>query len=405
MNKNSLNIIVFSKNTLHLNLSTNILRQLGHNVTSVTPTQANELPPYDDNKEVDVMICEFNIEIMTELHCIEAAVQARPIRSMILSTSVEKSTLEIAKALLVKLEIFFLGQIDSLLQFGAIDKLIRAYLHTPIEKFQKKTPTKIIHSQTYPVLALSEIETTFQPIVIMTSQEIYGVEVLSRWNHPSFGLISPLIFIPFFEKLKMLDQLFLTQLNLGLELQKEHLDRGNRLNISFNLQPSQLSNHSFSAEVENILKAHGTTGEYITFELTESEPLEISATSIKNLIILNKMGIKISIDDFGVKHSSLRRFCQLPFNEIKIDSEFINMIDSNVRALAVIKSIQALSKASEIIVIVEGIETQQQHEQLMDLGFLYGQGYLYGAPMTKQEFSVWLKNRAHSIKAHKNIKN
>lgn len=396
MNSEPLSILIFSHNVLHQGLAANMLRQLGHSITLITSTRADDLPLIEDTEDVDILICDLSADKMIGLHFIESAVKVRLIRAIILNTSLEKLTLEMAKSLVSKLEVKFLGHTDSLLQFSTLNNLIKTHLEHPKEKTRHKTPLNITDADSCSTIISNHIETTFQPILTIHSNKIYGVEVLSRWSHPSIGLISPLTFIPIFEKFEMLNQLFFTQLQRGLEVQKEYLNKGTVLNISFNLQPSQLLSISFADEVKSILSAHKLTGKNITLELTETGPLEISAVSIENLILLSTIGIKLSIDDFGIGHSSLRRFCQLPFNEIKIDREFVNMLGNDARGLAVIKSALTLSKAAEIAVIIEGVETQDQHQQLVNLGCLYGQGYLYGGPMTKQELSAWFdRNTFH----------
>lgn len=168
-----------------------------------------------------------------------------------------------------------------------------------------------------------QMETYFQPKINLLRGDVMGVEALTRWHHPSGGVISPAVFMPTLESCGLLNELFFTQLNHGLELQRQAQSRGFWLNIAFNLEPVQLTNPDLVSTIKSVLGGYGLHGSSLTFELTESGLLEISATCLENLVRLRMMGCRLSIDDFGVGFSSLQRLCQLPFNEIKLDAEFV----------------------------------------------------------------------------------
>ena len=102
---------------------------------------------------------------------------------------------------------------------------------------------------------------------------------------------------------------------------------------------------------------------------------------LENLIRLRMMGCRLSIDDFGAGFSSLQRLCQLPFNEIKLDAEFVRGLNDEPRCRAVIGSTLALGSTLGMSVVVEGIETAEQHRELLELGCTQGQGYWHARPM------------------------
>ncbi|MDD5442533.1 MAG: EAL domain-containing protein, partial [Pseudomonas fluorescens] len=143
-----------------------------------------------------------------------------------------------------------------------------------------------------------------------------------------------------------------------------------------------------------LLATHQTPCASVTFELTESGLLEVPAVSLENLVRLRMMGCRLSIDDFGAGFSSLQRLCQLPFTEIKLDAEFVRGLLHEPRCRAVIGSTLALGQTLGMSVVIEGIETTEQHQALLALGCTQGQGYWHARPMNGVDLLRWLQRSA-----------
>ena len=161
--------------------------------------------------------------------------------------------------------------------------------------------------------------------------------------------------------------------------------------MAFNLHAAQLANPELASNVRQLLARHGAAGSGVTFEVTESGLLEAPTISLESLVRLRMMGCRLSIDDFGAGFSSLQRLCQLPFNEIKLDAEFVRTLEQEPRCLAVIASTLALGETLGMSVVIEGIETEAQCKQLLDIGCTQGQGFWYARPMAAEDFLNWLK--------------
>lgn len=153
------------------------------------------------------------------------------------------------------------------------------------------------------------------------------------------------------------------------------------MNMAFNLQARQLSNCSLTAVIKQLLVRHRVDGTEVTFEVTETGLLEAPNISLENLVRLRMMGCRLSIDDYGAGFSSLQRLCQLPFNEIKLDGEFVSTLEQEPRCQAVVISTLALGESLGMTVVIEGIETEAQYQRLLSLGCALGQGYWYARPM------------------------
>ncbi len=239
-------------------------------------------------------------------------------------------------------------------------------------------------------LADHQLHTYFQPKFNLQTGDVCSIEALARWHHPFKGVLPPSVFMPVIERCGLLDELLFLQLEQGLRLQRQALDQGVALNVAFNLHAGQLVNPVLTGRIQALLAAHGLPGSGLTFELTETGLLEAPAISLESLVRLRMMGCSLSIDDFGAGFSSLQRLCQLPFNEIKLDGEFVRGLRHEPRRRAVISSTLALGEALGMSVVVEGIETEEQRTVLLELGCTQGQGYLCARPMSAASLLNWL---------------
>ncbi|MDB6047350.1 MAG: hypothetical protein JWR17_96 [Pseudomonas sp.] len=155
----------------------------------------------------------------------------------------------------------------------------------------------------------------------------------------------------------------------------------------------QLTNPELTSRIKTILSAHGTPGPSLTFELSGSGLLEAPATALESPVRLQMMGCRLSIDDLGAGFSSLQRLCQLPFNEIKLDGEFVRTLEHEPRCRAVISSTLTLGETLGMTVVIEGIGTEEQRQELVPLGCNQGQGYLRERPMSGADLLSWLDAR------------
>ena len=150
--------------------------------------------------------------------------------------------------------------------------------------------------------------------------------------------------------------------------------------ISVNVSPVQLSCKGFVGIVLSILKETGLSADRLELEVTESALFTESSTPMNTLNKLRALGVKISIDDFGTGYSSLARLSRLSFDKIKIDKSFVHSISTQEDALNIIKLITGMAKSLNMKAVAEGVETQEQLENLQALGCDFAQGYLFSKP-------------------------
>lgn len=228
----------------------------------------------------------------------------------------------------------------------------------------------------------NELFLYYQPQVNLHTGEIKGVEALLRWNHPEYGIISPLEFIPIAEVTGLIVPIgkwvMQTACNQNKAWQKAGLPL---VCIAVNVSVLQLKDNGFIQMVKSILQETKLDPNFLNLEITESvmQDLKESQSLLSNL---KKIGVKLSIDDFGTGYSSLNVLKSLPIDYIKIDQSFVSDILLNTNTMAIIKMIIDMGKNMKIQLIAEGIENKDQASFLLENGCQLGQGFKYSRPVS-----------------------
>lgn len=235
----------------------------------------------------------------------------------------------------------------------------------------------------------------YQPKWDVTSKEIVGMEALLRWKHSKIGFISPSSFIPIAEETgainKIGDWVLEGACRQNKQWQKEGLPM---LCVSVNVSALQFLQLDFYERVTRILDITKLDAQYLEIEITESimqNSYQVSAVLSK----LRKLGIKVSLDDFGSGFSSLNQIRHLPLDIIKIDKAFIDEITVNSKDQAIVKTILALGQSLGLTVIAEGVEDEVQLRYLQENGCNQIQGYLISPPLPADKFAENLKLKSY----------
>ncbi|MBO0959006.1 EAL domain-containing protein [Neobacillus sp. MM2021_6] len=237
-----------------------------------------------------------------------------------------------------------------------------------------------------------EFTIVYQPRIDIESGEIRNAEALIRWNHPSWGTISPTEFIPLAEesgKIIEIDEWVLKSVCLQ---NKAWQQAGfTPIQISVNFSAKQFLRKDLVSHIQQIINETEISPEWLEIEITESAILGNEEIITNTLKQLRKMGIRISIDDFGTGYTSLSYLMDYPVNTIKIDKSFIRDISkesSNSQTL--ISAIISLSQGLNMSVVAEGVETKEQLEILEKFHCDEAQGYLYSPPVPAVDFERFL---------------
>ncbi|WP_417616030.1 EAL domain-containing protein [Oceanisphaera sp.] len=217
---------------------------------------------------------------------------------------------------------------------------------------------------------------------------VTGAEVLARWQHPRQGLLAPGVFIEVAEQaglVEQIDEQMLRQACIRLAEWRQSPATAT-LSLAVNLSARLLYQADFVDTLLQLLARSGADPHRLKLELTETMLLDDMPAAISCMQQLRAQGIRFSIDDFGTGYSSLAYLQKLPLDQLKIDQSFVRELPENGSSLAIIKAICALAGSLQLEVIAEGVETDEQHQQLRDIGCRYFQGYLFGRPMPVAEF-------------------
>ncbi len=223
-------------------------------------------------------------------------------------------------------------------------------------------------------LVNAEFELYYQPLVNLKSNEISAFEALVRWNHPRRGLVSPADFIPVAEETGLIVPLGEWVLRRACA---ETAGWPGHIKVAVNLSPSQLKSRNLMQLVVSALAEAGMPANRLQLEITETVLMHNTFNTLATLHQLRKLGVQIAMDDFGTGYSSLSYLRSFPFDKIKIDRSFIQDLSNGAEPLAIVHAVAGLAKSLNMISTAEGVETQQQLDQLQLLGCTEMQGYLF----------------------------
>ncbi len=248
-----------------------------------------------------------------------------------------------------------------------------------------------IESELRSALIRDEFTLYYQPQVDEQGQ-VFGVEALIRWKHPQLGIVSPADFIPIAEASGLIIPIGNWVLRSACDQLALWATRPEfwHLSIAVNISARQFIHHEMVSILESYLGETGADPKKLKLELTETALVENIEEAVNKTIYLNKIGVSLALDDFGVGYSSMTYLQQLHLDQIKIDQSFVRDIpeDSNDAAIAI--SIISLAKSFDIEVIAEGVETKAQLDFLMLHGCRKFQGYHFSKPLPVDEFETYM---------------
>lgn len=266
---------------------------------------------------------------------------------------------------------------------------IRAY--TP-DLAQARTARDALRARFSAAVEAGEILAYFQPQVSTDSGEVTGVEALARWHHPERGVLTPGDFLPAIEGTELMDALGEVMLDQGLALLVACDAEGLRVpTVAVNLSASDLADPHLPDRLHWALDRHGLAPSRLTIEVLESVVAVQGDDTIAEAIArISELGCGVDLDDFGTGNASLTTIRRFALNRLKIDRSFVRGVDHDRNQQKFVTTVLALAEQLGLDTLAEGVETQDEHAMLAQLGCGHVQGYVLARPMPAGALGAWL---------------
>jgi diguanylate cyclase (GGDEF)-like protein/PAS domain S-box-containing protein len=249
-------------------------------------------------------------------------------------------------------------------------------------------------------LSQNELVVYYQPLVDLRSGRIESVEALVRWRHPDLGLVGPAEFIPIAEATGLIMPIGPWVLRTACaQVRTWQKRRYPELSLCVNLSARQFKDPHLAREIADALTESGLPAVSLEIEITESSAMENADVTTAILDEIKALGVRISIDDFGIGYSSLSYLKRLPINTLKIDQSFVRDITTDPDDAAIARAVIAMAHSLKLRVVAEGVETAEQ------LAFLTAhrcdkmQGFYFSRPLPADQCEPVLERSLHTQRA------
>jgi diguanylate cyclase (GGDEF)-like protein/PAS domain S-box-containing protein len=268
-----------------------------------------------------------------------------------------------------------------------------------VERYEPRMHAAIVdrielESDLQRAISAGEFALHYQPIVILHTRRIAGVEAFLRWRHPRRGVMAPGEFLQVAEDTGLIVPLgrwaLFEACRQGTQWQHDLLQE-RALTITVNISPVQLRQLSLVEDVAAALKQSGLDPHRLVLEVSDQVVLQGGTHTVRRLQQLKALGVRIALDDFGAKHSSLHHLPGLPVDVLKIDKTFVDRVTGGGGDATFAQVIVALGKSMRLRTVAEGVEREDQLAELLRWRCEYGQGILFSAPLPPEEMMALLR--------------
>ncbi len=242
-------------------------------------------------------------------------------------------------------------------------------------------------------LTAEQFRVHYQPIVRAKTGEIVSLEALVRWQHPERGLIAPGHFIDRADELGVtapIGEFVLDTACAALRTWRDRDEGRRQLSVSVNISARQLRQAHFDRTVERMLVRHDLEPWRLCLEVTENVMLEHAEAVARSLHRLRRLGVRLSIDDFGAGYTSLSYLKRFPVDVLKIDRSFVTGICDQREDAAIVSAVIDLAHTFDTRTVAEGVEDAEQLAALVGMGCDYVQGFYFSEPLPSEEVAALL---------------
>lgn len=258
---------------------------------------------------------------------------------------------------------------------------------------RQEAAVSISRSALITALEQKQMQAWLQPKVCLHTQRLVAVEVLARWCHPTWGVVTPTVFLTGFKAYGLDEALLLYMLQEALVFQAHWRSQGMVLPVAVNLPTYLLDDPCLAEKLLQVVQSHhGETAE-ITFELLETSDTATPHALYAGASQLVSSGFGLALDDFGVNYSSIQRLMSVPFSELKLDRSLVQGVSTEPRQAEQVRATIDACKQRDLIVTAEGVECLADLAFLRQAGCDYAQGYLWAKPLPATELAPWMRGQ------------
>ncbi|MGO9926174.1 MAG: putative bifunctional diguanylate cyclase/phosphodiesterase, partial [Mycobacterium sp.] len=238
-----------------------------------------------------------------------------------------------------------------------------------------------------------ELTVYYQPKINARDGSVHSVEALLRWQHPTRGLLLPEEFLPGAERAGLMRKVANLTASLALQQVRSWRDQGIPLTVAVNLSAANLLDLDLMGTIEQLLRTNGLPPDALIIEITESALVD-SARSRNTVAALQRLGVRISLDDYGTGWSSLARLQDVSVDELKLDRVFVTRLAQDPRSVAIVRSTVALAQSLGADLVAEGVEDEITLNALRRYGCTITQGFVHSPPLPPGELLRWIAGHA-----------
>lgn len=244
-------------------------------------------------------------------------------------------------------------------------------------------------------LANDTVQFHYQPVVNLEESTVIGFETLARWHDDELGPVSPKEFVAIAEQSGLIQQLGAAAINHAVQAAARQRAQGIDVYFTVNVSPIQLRRATFAPHLQALLFEYGVPPRCLKIEVTESIFIDVDDPAMQTVTKLADMGVGIAIDDFGSGYSSLGYITRLPLQMVKVDRSLTSNI-SDPRVQAIFQALVGIAGPYELMLLPEGIETEDEARLLRSLGITVGQGWLWSPAIPESDIpNLYARLAAH----------
>jgi diguanylate cyclase (GGDEF)-like protein len=270
-----------------------------------------------------------------------------------------------------------------------------AVYQSTFELYRKNDPNLIEDLRTA-LFDGDELTLHYQPKINASDESVHSVEALLRWHHPSHGLLLPEEFLPAAERAGLMRKVANRALNIALEQIQSWREQGVAAAVAVNLSPTNLVDLDLAGTIERLLRTYRLPGDALIIEITESALVD-SVRPRDTVAALQRLGVRISLDDYGTGWSSLARLQDVSVDELKLDKVFVGRLARDPRSVAIVRSTVALAQSLGAELVAEGVEDEVTLSALRQYGCAITQGFVHSPPLPANDLRHWIISRQPAV--------